>query len=157
MFFSMHKQGLQWYQAMLSAAMVWVLPVFMFVTVPALAAESTDASAAQSESMQAEPTQAAVSNNGFDLSFPVDFNRCQMTRELNAYVDKLAPDDVEGLMKVQKFLVDCQGLMEQYLNKTQAKLSELKANTPAPASASVPAATDTVQDVAPETTAKTAP
>lgn len=135
MSFSMQKLGRHLPQTVLLASMIGLLPMSVSAEDQAQA-EATVAPATQAEQSPAQaPAQAnaAASNvsTGFDLSLPVDFKRCQMNRELNAYLDKLAPDDIEGLMDVQKFLVDCQGVMEQYLSKTQNKLSELKANAPA--------------------------
>lgn len=142
-------------QAMLLASVLMLLPVFVSAAEQAKAiVEPTHASAEQVKTqIQSIPAQAnAISNDsstGFDLSLPVDFNRCQMTHELNSYVDRLAPDDIESLVNVQKFLVDCQKIMEQYLSKTQNKLSELKANVPA-----IEAAAKAIDEAEAEATAK---
>ena len=87
---------------------------------------TTDASSAPANAAQAAADATANTGTAFNLSLPVDYERCHMIKELNAYVDSIEPQDIAHLQEVQQFLLGCQELLEQRIDDNQRKLSELK-------------------------------
>ena len=79
---------------------------------------TTDATSAPATAVADSQGTASNTGAGFNLSLPVDYERCHMIKELNAYVDSIAPQDIAHLQEVQKFLLSCQELLEQRIEKS---------------------------------------
>ncbi len=108
------------------------LSAVAFLSTTAIATENSDEATAanivdaQDLGVNVVPaTKAGDATLSFDLSVPVDFARCQKTKELSSYLNSLPKNDVKSLKELKAFLIGCREILANRITTTKEKIAEL--------------------------------
>lgn len=96
----------------------------------ALATENSDKDTAnivdaQDLSVNVVPASRNTPNLSFSLAVPVDFARCQKTKELTSYLNSIPKNDVKSLKELKTFLLGCREILATRIASTKEQIDEL--------------------------------